>query len=655
MKKIFFLPLLICAFAVSAGAEEKILNFDSVMKVQTDGSVNVTETIAVNAEHIKIRRGLIRDIPFVSGSPITFVSLLKDGAQHPSFAETKGNTFSIYFGGDNYLPKGVHTYTLAYNMKNVVRSFGDYDEIYWNVTGNDWDFTIESAAFRILLPNGADIKDNLISTYTGYKGSKNSHAVRDGNFFKTTAPLHKGEGFTVAVPFTKGVINIPPAGAVNAQPAKASKLNTAINRFINKETSLLLLVILLLYMFITYYGGGKKYTGTATAQFAPPQGLSPALIGLLWNRESSSRQIFANAVLSLIIKGKIEITEEGKLFWKEAVLTVLDRDTAGLPEEEKCIIASLFGKNDRITIESRNWPVINDCLKMIHKIFMREQSKYIKGNKLYRIPALAITTALMFAAVTAVTSDIIADSSDPEVFFLICMGCFIAFLLALIPKAGNLRAAFLNLSQQFVFLCAFALTVRILTVFDISVLLNTDYLIMWVYFFIFVILFLPKFRIPFLILSIITWINAFVDVKLISAESLIISACFIVSAAAFFIYYNALYVFTSEGKELFKEISGFYRYMNTAEKDRVMMSVPTDSERIFTDYLPYAFVFGIENKWVNRFKNAIPNFDEYRYKKIADGRRITRSTLISSLRSGSESGGRGRSGGGFGGGGGRGR
>ena len=56
-----FFALVILNSAVQA--EERIEQFTSDARVNVDGSVDVTETISVNAEGRQIRRGIFRDFP----------------------------------------------------------------------------------------------------------------------------------------------------------------------------------------------------------------------------------------------------------------------------------------------------------------------------------------------------------------------------------------------------------------------------------------------------------------------------------------------------------------------------------------------------------------------------------------------------------------
>jgi len=57
---------------------------------------------------------------------------------------------------------------------------------------------------------------------------------------------------------------------------------------------------------------------------------------------------------------------------------------------------------------------------------------------------------------------------------------------------------------------------------------------------------------------------------------------------------------TREGAELLRRTLGFRHYMEIAEKERQRFA---ERENIFSEYLPYAIVFGCVEKWANAFKD----------------------------------------------------
>ena len=70
---------------------------------------------------------------------------------------------------DKTIEPGDHRYVIRYRTTRQVGRFADYDELYWNVTGNGWIFPIDVAEARIRLPKA--VKFGQRSVYTGPQGS----------------------------------------------------------------------------------------------------------------------------------------------------------------------------------------------------------------------------------------------------------------------------------------------------------------------------------------------------------------------------------------------------------------------------------------------------------------------------------------------------
>lgn len=77
------------------------------------------------------------------------------------------NGIRIYAGEESlYLDPGEYSYTFHYQTKRQLGFFTDYDELYWNVTGNGWLFSIDTVSAQLILPEEARIFDG-ISAYSG--------------------------------------------------------------------------------------------------------------------------------------------------------------------------------------------------------------------------------------------------------------------------------------------------------------------------------------------------------------------------------------------------------------------------------------------------------------------------------------------------------
>ncbi|HEU0311479.1 MAG TPA: DUF2207 domain-containing protein, partial [Sphingomicrobium sp.] len=216
-----FLALLLLPQA--AAAEEKILRYYSDIAVQQAGDLLVTETITVQAEGNQIRRGIYRDFPTRykgrHGERIRvafdLIDVTRDGRPEPARTEARGNGVRIWIGDEDvFLDPADYRYTIRYRTSRQLGRFKDFDELYWNVTGNGWIFPIDEAEARITLPSPARFGQR--AAYTGIQGAtgQQSEVVseRPGEItFRTTMPLAPYEGMTVAVSWPKGVIDEPDA------------------------------------------------------------------------------------------------------------------------------------------------------------------------------------------------------------------------------------------------------------------------------------------------------------------------------------------------------------------------------------------------------------------------------------------------------------
>ena len=113
---------------------------------------------------------------------------------------------------------GEYEYFLQYRTHRQVGFFKDFDELYWNVTGNGWAFPIDRASAEISLPQASQATDLRTAFYTGRQGEVGQDAVvtvsSNGRSaeFHTTRALGPGEGLTVALGWPKGIVQEPGAG-----------------------------------------------------------------------------------------------------------------------------------------------------------------------------------------------------------------------------------------------------------------------------------------------------------------------------------------------------------------------------------------------------------------------------------------------------------
>jgi len=308
--------LLLCvALATPAfGREWRITNFASSMQVAPDGTTTVREHLEISFEGEY--HGIYRDIPIQYPGP--------HGSNYTLFLTVTGVTdgrgqklkYDSSVRGDSrhlkiYIPDAVNTQKVVeinYTVKNAIRWFDDHDELYWNVTGNDWPVPIDSAMAVILFPPGA--ADNLrAQAFTGIYGSQSQDATVTvkGNVVRivTNSSLEMREGLTADVYITKGVLSQP------------SQLTFAI-WFLRSNVVVLLPLWALVVMFFFWWTKGRdpKPDISVAPMYEPPKDMTPAEVGSLTDDTVHPRDI-TSTLVDLAVKGylKIEETESKALLF----------------------------------------------------------------------------------------------------------------------------------------------------------------------------------------------------------------------------------------------------------------------------------------------------------------------------------------------------
>jgi hypothetical protein len=173
------LLLSLCLLPALAVADEVIEDFAVTLQVHTDGSLLVTERITVQAEGEQIKRGIYRDLPVSyelalgmrKSGPISLLGVTRDGQPENVTTERNGAWVRYYLGSASYLLQpGRYQYELRYRVERQLLHHTGRDELYWNVTGNEWVFPILQASVEVKLPPGARI--GQLAAYTGAYGEQ---------------------------------------------------------------------------------------------------------------------------------------------------------------------------------------------------------------------------------------------------------------------------------------------------------------------------------------------------------------------------------------------------------------------------------------------------------------------------------------------------
>src|SRR5258706_16067166 len=150
--------------AAPAGAQRSytIERFDALIRVAPDASLDVTETIT--ARFVGSYNVIYRKIPVIYRMPQGLNWTL--GLKLQSVTDDRGRRLNVETSREQHYIKfkvwipgaanATRTIVLHYRVTNGLRFFDEHDELYWNVTGNEWDVPLRAASARIELPPGAD-------------------------------------------------------------------------------------------------------------------------------------------------------------------------------------------------------------------------------------------------------------------------------------------------------------------------------------------------------------------------------------------------------------------------------------------------------------------------------------------------------------------
>jgi uncharacterized membrane protein len=206
-------------FASEAHARElRIEKFGSEIVVAANGSIDVTETITVRFIGGPWH-GLYRSIPVEYATPQGFNYSLFLNVKN--ITDSSGNKLKFDTSRERhyrklkiYVPNAdnsTQTISIEYTVSDALRFFEDHDELYWNVTGDEWDVPIESAGARIVLPEGTtNIRANVFTgSYRSAAHNTDVEIVGNGIEVHSREALRYHEGLTVAVAFDKGFVHEP--------------------------------------------------------------------------------------------------------------------------------------------------------------------------------------------------------------------------------------------------------------------------------------------------------------------------------------------------------------------------------------------------------------------------------------------------------------
>lgn len=573
LKKIIFLAAVVMfcfsrpGFSRGQENSERILLFQSDISVNKDGSMQVTEIFTVRSAGNKIKHGIYRDFPthykdrLGNNYVVDFAlrQVLKDNIPEDYFFKNVVNGKRIYIGKkDVLLEPGEYTYALTYTTNRQLGFFKEFDELYWNVTGNDWGFPIDRVKATIKLPSGAGSAMLRTDGYTGLQGAQGKDFTTESDFngnivFTSTRVLPPKEGLTIAVSWPKGFVKEP-------------DLQTKAGYFIKDNRSALvgilgLLIISGYYLVLWVLVGKDPAKGTIIPLYHPPEKLSPPAIRYIVKMRYDHK-IFTAAVINMAVKGYLTICEERRIY----TLRKTGNNQKDLSEEERLISRQLFNSSNTVELKNINHTQINKAIISLNHFLKNKFEKvYFFTNTQYFIPGVFLSLLVMVISVLSGS----AEKLPIAIFMSVWLTIWTLGVMALVKQVCNLwKMTFSDQAHRIVFVGEA--------------------------------IFLTLFAIPF-VGGEIFGIGVLFYATSITILLLMLAIVFLNA-----LFYHLLKAPTLMGRKIMDNIESFKMYLATAEKDRLnMLNPPEKTPELFEQYLPYALALDVEQKWSEQFSDVL--------------------------------------------------
>lgn len=546
---ILFTAGLIYVDGITSQGGYYIKNYDIEIEV-TDGNIlRVNETI--DAYFTSLRHGLYRIIP-TSGTidrigrvdskymaMVYGINVSEKYTKETTFGEDSQITLKI--GDASTYVSGDHRYIISYNYYLGEDNLKDFDELYFNIIGTDWDCNIEKVSFKITMPSEFDV-EKLGFTH-GRKGTINSDDITydvDGTvIIGSIENLEPNEALTVRCELPQGYF-------------KTIDIVNVVDVII-----IGIIIALVTISAVRWYKYGKDKPVIPTVEFYPPEGLNSLELAQALKGKAEEKDV-TSLLIYLANQGylKIEEVDREELF-KPKFKIVKVKEYDGNNSYEKTFFNGLFRKKDEVTTKDlidKFYITQNRILSSINSKsnlnkIVNKKSQKNKKKTTWLLAIAIILTYLVF----------LINFEIPQLLLFI-----IPYIIGIIGPILLVVEGIKHRSWKVIILSPMLL---ILSYTFSSAIIST----------------LGKYQFFFSVVDYIT-----------------IGIC-IAGVIALTIFRIIMPSRTKYGIEILGKIEGFKNFLVNARKDELEQLVQ-EHPTYFYDILPYTYVLGISDKWISKFE-----------------------------------------------------
>ena len=553
--------------------------YDVNIKVNEDNSFYIEETIT--AYFNKSKHGIYRTIPIdntikrldgttsYNKAQVQILSVNDNYQKIPSDEE-----FEIKIGSANTTHIGEKTYVIKYNYNLGKDPVKHYDELYFNIIGNEWDTVIGNVTFTVTMPKAFD--QSKLGFSSGEKGSTDNSKIDysvDENKISGSynGILGVGEGITIRCELPKGYFISP----------KRNPLNYILY--------LIPIIFLLISIFI-WYRFGHDDKAIETVEIYPPEGFNSLEVGFLYKGRANQNDVIS-LLPYLANKGYIKIAEteenQSSTKTKEFKITKL-KDYDGTNENERLFLNGLFTRYpsresmdensnelpkpypiNEVTLEDLDGVFESALYEILYNVNKKEnKNKIIYPSSTSKIKIIVTLIAITFLLITF-----------PAVY---TYGEFLGLSNLIIPGINFSYAFYLVIDKDG-------------TIFQYSKNAHLNSIIIGI------------------IIGLFGWLCWTLSLKPLLIQDRFYFVYYIIGlicVAGMVICIKYLPKRTPYGNKILGKIKGFKSYLETTEKEKLEAMV-LENPTYFYDILPYTYVLDVSDKWIKNFESIALNKPEW--------------------------------------------
>ena len=518
---------------------------NTMMTTRYDVDVVVSEnnsyaySESIDMYYVTAHHGIYRYIP-INGSRISNIKV--PGYSYETYTQS-GNTV-IKIGSGSYTLTGPASYNITYNLAMYDDENEEKDMLLLNLIPTGWTTDIDSTTCTVTLPKEADLsKAQVYSGSYGAEGNEDNVTMTtsdDGRTITVTGKsIPANHGITVA-------LELPQGYWVGAPE-------------FDKLRSLNILMFLLgpagAFLMWWFYGRDRKLV--RTVEFYPPDGLTPGEIGYIVDGVVDERDTISTIVY-LADKGYITIEDSGR---KNFIFRAVKEPSASEPLYVRTIYSGLFAKSTMVhsdklgTYFGRKYATARDQLKR-----MFEGSKSLNHPDSLMARAVCTIASVVPSAAFVTWAD--TNGDDLGSFGVIWAAIHIVITTAIMCSVYDKVRSNSKVKTVVLTLAA-------------------------IWFFAAGVGFLP------LASDALNYLS--------STKAMMVTGLLLISTLVCIFFAVIAVARRDEYTILLGRILGFKDFIKTAELDKLNELVEEDPQ-YFYHIMPYAYVFGLSNKWI---KNPI--------------------------------------------------